>query len=408
MRTESLWRSSSRRLTLLLLAVAVPPAATLVWLGLQLLQQDRALFAQRDLERRQVAMQSAIRSLEQSLAEAERTYFDRAVPHGMVRFRVSPQGLDAEPRGRVLWLPVARPLPPAEERRFADAERLEFQGNPDRALALYGEAARSSNAAVRAGGLLRAGRIYRQHRRWDEAVKTYRALATIDTVAIAGAPASLQARRTLCAVLAEAGRTSERDREVASLQADVLAGRWTLDRPAWELTVAEIESWTRGAVPAAADRRLFSAVADMLWNERSPSNPPRRVVVVEQTPVTVLWRANGGEVAALAISPSIVRAWADRARAAAPQAGTRLSVIAASGEILAGAGPAPDSIPTKAAASETGLPWTLVLDPGAASAATAEIANRRRLLTAGLVAILLLLAGGSYFLWHVMQRELAV
>src|SRR5262245_41938607 len=111
MRTRSLWRSNSHRLTLLLLAVAVPPAATLVWLGLQLLQQDRALFAQRDLERRQVAMQSAIRSLEQSLADAERRYFDEAVPDGMVRFRISPQGLDAQPRNRVLWLPVSGPMP---------------------------------------------------------------------------------------------------------------------------------------------------------------------------------------------------------------------------------------------------------------------------------------------------------
>ncbi len=239
-------------------------------------------------------------------------------------------------------------------------------------------------------------------------MKIYRALATIDDVAVAGAPASLQARRTLCAVFAEAGRTSELDREALSLQADVLAGRWALDRPAWELTAAEIERWTGRPVPAVSDRRLFSAVADLVWNERSGTHPARRVVVVDRTPVTVLWRVQGGDVAALAMSPAIVRTWVDRATAAAPRAGTRLSVIAASGEILAGPGPAPESTTTKAAAAETGLPWTLVLDPGDASAATAEIASRQRLLTTGLVAMLLLLAGGSYFLWRVMQRELAV
>ena len=72
MRTHSLWRSNSRRLALLLLAVAVPPAATLVWLGAQLLAQERSLLAQRDLELRQVATDRARQSLERALDEAER------------------------------------------------------------------------------------------------------------------------------------------------------------------------------------------------------------------------------------------------------------------------------------------------------------------------------------------------
>jgi hypothetical protein len=40
-----------------------------------------------------------------------------------------------------------------------------------------------------------------------------------------------------------------------------------------------------------------------------------------------------------------------------------------------------------------------------ASSATGELANRRRLLSAAL-AVILLLVGGSYFVWRVMQREL--
>ena len=40
------------------LAVVVPPAVTLVWLGLRLLEQDRALAAQRALERREAALQA--------------------------------------------------------------------------------------------------------------------------------------------------------------------------------------------------------------------------------------------------------------------------------------------------------------------------------------------------------------
>ena len=40
------WGGSSPRLAALFLAVVLPPAATLVWLGLQLVEQDRSLWAQ--------------------------------------------------------------------------------------------------------------------------------------------------------------------------------------------------------------------------------------------------------------------------------------------------------------------------------------------------------------------------
>ncbi len=408
MTNERLWRGSSRRLTLLLLAVAVPPAATLVWLGLQLLQQDRSLLAQRDLERRQVATEVVIRSLERSLAEAERRLFEGPVPEGMVRFVLSAQGVEAQPADRVLWLPVPRATQVAEERQFAEAERLEFQGSPERALILYQDAARSPTPAVRAGALLRVGRVRRLQKTWDEALSAYRSLAEIDGVAIEGAPADLQARRAFCAILEESGRTEALAREAAGLEADVLAGRWTLDRPAWELTASEIERWTGHALPVSAERRMFSAVADLMWNERQRESQPRRVVVVENTPVTVLWRAQGAKAAALAISPAVLRAWTGNAIANGPTAGVTLSVLAVSGELLAGPAPRAGSATVKAPASETGLPWTLVLSPGDRSPATEELASRQRLLSVGLAAILLLLAGGSYFLWRVMQRELAV
>jgi hypothetical protein len=230
MTSERLWRKSSRSLALLLLAVVVPPAATLVWLGLQLLQQDRSLLTQRDFERHQRATQAAVSSLEQSLAATARQGFEGPVPEGMVRLVVSGQGVEAQPSDRVLWLPVSRITPAAEERRFADAERLEFQGGADRALVIYEDAARSPKSEVRAGALVRLARVRRLQRRWDEALNAYRSLSAIRDVAIEGAPADLQARRALCAILQASNRTDDLAREAAALEADLLAGRWTLDR----------------------------------------------------------------------------------------------------------------------------------------------------------------------------------
>ncbi len=406
--SERLWRGRSRSLTLLLLAVVVPPAATLVWLGWLLLQQDRALLAQRDFERRQVAAQTAVRSLELSLAAAERVVLAGPVPKGMVRLVLSAARVDAQPADRVLWLPTRRRAELADDRRFADAERLEFQGGVDRALTIYENAARSPKPEVRAGALLRLARVRRTQTRWDDALSAYRSLSTIYDVAIAGAPADLQARRGAGAVLQASNRTQELVREARALEVDLLAGRWTLDRAAWELTAADIERWTGQQVLVAADRRMFSTVAAMLSAGHPPESRARRLIVVDGTSVTVLWRAEGDRAAALAISPAVLHAWVGGVLDDGPQGGAHLSLLGSTGELLAGAAMKLGATVVKASASETGLPWTIVLGLGDSSSASADLAGRQRLLSGGLAAILLLLAGGSYFLWRVMQRELAV
>jgi hypothetical protein len=86
---------SSRRLSWLVLAVAVPPAITLVWLGWRLIAQDTALLTQRDLERRQASLQTAVHALELRLIDAERHPSDGQVPDRMARFH----GLAERPAG---------------------------------------------------------------------------------------------------------------------------------------------------------------------------------------------------------------------------------------------------------------------------------------------------------------------
>jgi signal transduction histidine kinase len=184
-----------------------------------------------------------------------------------------------------------------------------------------------------------------------------------------------------------------------------------LDQPAWELTARQLEQWIGHALPVSTESKAFSAVADWLWDEwqRNPAErlplSSRRLVVEEHT---LLWRAAGAEALVIAISPSVLDTWMEKAFRGDPDPGDRLSLLSVSGQLLAG--PQPPSGPARVtrAASETGLPWTLVLSPGDSSRQSREFANRRRLLSLGLVAIVLLLAGSSYLLWRVIQRELAV
>src|SRR5947209_2473033 len=166
---QRLWSVNSRKLALLFLAVVAPPAVTLVWLALQLLQQDRSLLAQRELESRHAAGQTIARSLEQFLSDAGHRVVEGPVPDGAVRLTVSQSGVTAEPANRLLWFPAPRPLKEAGSAPFADAETLEFQGNAQRAVSRYDELARSPDLSVRGGALLRLARVYRRERKWDNA-----------------------------------------------------------------------------------------------------------------------------------------------------------------------------------------------------------------------------------------------
>src|SRR5882757_3369124 len=104
MKDDFLRPAGSLRLAILLLAVALPPAVTLVWLGWQLLLQDRSLLAQRDFERRQAATDAVVHSLQLSVTDAERHVLDGPVPAGMVRLLFGAAGVEAQPPDRVAWL----------------------------------------------------------------------------------------------------------------------------------------------------------------------------------------------------------------------------------------------------------------------------------------------------------------
>jgi hypothetical protein len=284
---RGLWSVNSRRLAALFLAVVAPPAVTLVWLGFQLLQQDRALLAQRELEGRQAAGQAIIRSLEQLLSGVGRHLVDDPVPDGVVRFTISESGFRADPAALLLWVPAPPRLREAASDPFTEAEELEFQGSAQRAVSRYQELARSADAGVRAGALVRLARIYRRERQWDSAVEAYRRLALLTGIAIAGIPADLIARTASCSVWEESGSKLELDRAAAAIESDLLAGRWALDRPDWELTAGKLERWTCRSLPVA-DRKQASAVADWLWGEwkrngRSMVLIPHRVIVWSAT-----------------------------------------------------------------------------------------------------------------------------
>jgi signal transduction histidine kinase len=124
-------------------------------------------------------------------------------------------------------------------------------------------------------------------------------------------------------------------------------------------------------------------------------------------PVTLVWHTRASEIEAVVIGSTLLRAWIDKATQNA-RGVAQPSLSTESGELLLGKTPDSHTRVVSRTPSETGLPWTLALGVGDSTRATADFVGRRRLLGWGLAAIVLLLAGGSYVLWRLMARELAV
>jgi two-component system, OmpR family, phosphate regulon sensor histidine kinase PhoR len=201
-------------------------------------------------------------------------------------------------------------------------------------------------------------------------------------------------------VLEDAAWTDRMRVAAGALEADLLGGRWALDRPAWDLTTADLARWLGRPTLASPDRAVVSAAAEQLWQRRLRASEAARhaLLVLDAAAVTVLLEPRGDSVVALAIAPATTQAWADRAARLAPGRPT----------VSLGASPATSTGLLKAPASDTGLPWAVAVGPIADASLNAEFETRRRLLALGLVAILVLLGGGSYFLWRVVEREMAV
>jgi two-component system phosphate regulon sensor histidine kinase PhoR len=408
------WSGSSHRLTLLLAGVLLMPALILVGLGLALLQQDRELSVQRAAERRQAAADGVARALEASLAAADELLSADTIPEGALRITVSAAGIRTDPRGRALWVPVTTGSTEADPQPFAEAEKLEFRGSEKKASLLYAQMAGSRLESVRAGALLRLARVYRRTGQVPAALDAYRQFAVIDTVSIDGTPASLLACRERCRLLAESGRRDELKRETAALRDDLVSGRWTLDHVAWLLAAEDVARFDGRALTPTPEQRAFSDVVDWVWREWQGAGAAgfassgRRVVYAADMVVTLLWHGAPDHVDALAVAPSLVAAWADSASSPVHQINARMSLADASGHILFGSSTSPGQGTVRRTPFETRLPWTLILSPGDGVREPEEFRIRRRLLSAGLVSVVLLLAAGSFLLWRLVQRELAV
>jgi two-component system phosphate regulon sensor histidine kinase PhoR len=404
-----------RRLIALFLAVLVPPAGALVWLGARVADQGRRLLTESERRQREAAAEGAALALTEGLQLA-RTSLDAGRPlPGSAQLRQSASGAAAlEPADAFAWTPSPVTLPEAEAQLFAQAELEEIRRSGDRGRTHYEAFADAPDGRIRAGALLRLARVFRAEHRPDDVIRTYARLAGITGVAFEGIPGDLLARRATCGVYEQVQRLSDLAACATTLERDLIAGRWSLDFGAWNLAAEQIHRWLNRPIHISDDRRAMSAAADSIWREtRRPSASALpassyRTVVTDHGVTTVAWTTSADGLVATLIAPGLLNRWLEAESARVRQSGLQLTLFDTDRRPIGGDAPPRSPLVTTRDASITGLPWHIVIsrtDPG--SVPGSAMAGRWTL-TAGLVVIVLFIAGGGLLMWRVMQRELAV
>jgi signal transduction histidine kinase len=356
------------------------PAGAIVWLGVRLIGQDRALESRQLQERRSNACDRVMAALEQALAATERRLGSLAPDADGVEVAFAAG-------------PASGPTPAveADPAVYAAAEDLEFRAHDYRgaAAALQG-LARSPQAEIRAGALLRLARNQRKAGDVEQALETYSKLARLREVTLTGAPAEALARRARCALLAELHRPGLAE-EARAFQADLLTGRWRLDRGTALDYLAQSAAW----LPLA--NKALLPTAEWLWASERPPNG-RRCLVFAGLPVTVVWQTRDDRLVALIAGPEYQkRHWF--AHLSTP--GVRI-------DLPCGSAPSAGPAAVQRTAAETGLPWTIVASDADPQADLDGFRRRRHVLQAGLAILVAVVAAGGYFILRAVSREFAV
>lgn len=268
------WFRPPHRLIALFVLITLVPSLLLVVFGWRLFQQERAIGLQRVQEGRAQAADLAVSGLQQSLAAAERQLENAdglrsvSAPEDSVAVVFTPDRMEAVPEKRLLYYPYTTTGDHAPAGTFATGETLEFRDRDyTDAASFYRDLTQSAAPSVRAGALIRLARTLRKDGQWEAARAAYDHAAELRGVAVAGVPVDLLARWATCDLLAEFGREDELRPYAADLYADLVGGRWQLDRATYTLQVEDVIRWVGGRgvdAPAPGDVALAAGAA-WLW-----------------------------------------------------------------------------------------------------------------------------------------------
>ena len=387
------WLRPPRSLLVILFLLTLVSISAVAWFGWRLVEQDSVVEKQRTQERLEQTADRTVVALRGILADTGERLSEGTVGNGPV-FIVSRTSLTALPPARLLYRSFPSTDPEAPAGVFAEGEALEFQqGQPQAAAEWYRQLAGSRNAAIRAGALLRLGRVLRRLGRKTESRSAYTQLAGIVGVQVAGEPADLVGRM-------EAGD------DLASVKADLLSGRWPLSRGQFEFYWSEVGRRSGHAERPPEMAPDLERAAALAWKERmrEPSGRGQATVWVDGRPLFLMWRSSTWsdeeQRAMLVTTPDALLKQCTAGEEAA------FAAVDSEGRVVAGHKEGAGRAAVRLAA-ENQLPWTLYVTRGQALS-DAGLLARQRFLLFGMAVMVVFLIAGTYFIARVIRRENAV
>jgi signal transduction histidine kinase len=338
-----------------------------------------------------LAVEGRLAAVEEQLAQG----------HGI---RLSLAGLGVTDGAPVLFQPEPAPDANAPATVFAAAELLEFQRKDAPGAAKeYRHLADSADLAVRAGALVRLGRVLRGMAALEDALQTYARLRQLGFQPVDGQPAELIARQGACRIYAQAGDAPRLRNEVAGLQHALYSGAAPIDRATFALYRDMLREWGGAPPPAAPLARTEAAIALWrTWRAGDLAARGRRIPRGEGQPVLAVWTGGPDRPVAWLAPPAEMGALLDPAWAAQHLTAT---IYDPDGQRLFG----PElSNSVTLTPGETRLPFLLRLTFQPGQEDTGAWRSRRTLLMAGLLFTFALMLSAAYGLQRATAREMAL
>jgi len=401
----------------LFMVVAAVSAVALIWMGVRLLQQDRALEKQRLEDRREAVADRVVAELEQTLLEEElRLTGASPQPVGDDALIViaGPAEFYVRPEQSILYYPVVPSASEISPLQFANAERFEFlDHNYERAATALRTLSSSREPAVRAGALYRLARNLRKAGRSDSALDVYEELKKNDAT-ITSVPALLVALSARCALLEDLGRTDQLRAEAQELREYLSAGYWRLDRDTYLYYSEQVPQWIGQNFPAVEKKMVLTKSVYWLWENWNTDGgveddfTGRRFLRFNDTQVTVIWRGAGERQTGLVAGPDYQHLqWFDPVLSDPDFSDVRINLRDIDGSNVFGEETAIEFPETSRLASSTALPWDIVVVTADFEGEMSSFIQRGRIMMAGFVAIALLVIAASYLIARAVNRELA-